>query len=117
MVEGLEEAGRWFRKGLEVTGERQQLSWTGSEKQRKRQGVCLPPPRPPATVPAYRVLSRTACQVQDGVGWVNDRTRSNLAFGQPVRYDGLWAVFEYGDGLIRFRWADLIVVRNRKRRR
>jgi hypothetical protein len=105
------------RKGMEMTGEEQKLSWTGSEKQRKRQGVCLPPPRPPATAPVYHVRSRTVCQIPDGDGWVNERTRSDLALGQPVQYDGLWAVFEYGDGLIRFRWADLIVVRNRKRRR
>jgi hypothetical protein len=86
MLVALERA-RDVTRGVDVEPVRQQ-SWTGSEDQRRPQGICLPPTRPPNRTPRYLVPADTPCAVTplSHLRWRPHRTTKDRGFEKYERY-------------------------------
>lgn len=80
-------------------------SWTGSERQRKSQGTCLPPKHPPNRTPLYTIPAGTMVRVRkvtefDNL-WRNYTTQIAMGFDRPERAMGLSLEFRHEGWLIR----------------
>ena len=72
-------------------------SWTGSERLRRTQGLCLPPARQPVAVPRFLVPASVRCAVHrlfPATSWLAHTT---------IRDTGFERFESYGDGLYTFR--------------
>jgi hypothetical protein len=79
-------------------------SWSGSEELRRAEpGACLPPTRPPVSVPRFAVPIGTACQVSRlmPLAWRAHVTRKALAFERHEGYRNGWYTFRECGYLVR----------------
>jgi hypothetical protein len=72
-----------------------EASWTGSERQRRPQGICLPPKHPPRKVPRFFIPAGTSCTVSkiSPNHWRPHVTRRDLGFDRYEEADGASMVF------------------------
>ena len=78
--------------------ERVQTSWTGSERQRREQGVCRPPKHKPNTTPRFMVRAGTRVEVRraDRNRWFEYVTQRDLRFERRLRYADYHYFFREG---------------------
>jgi hypothetical protein len=88
-------------------------SWTGSESARKEQGVCLPPARPPVSVPRYRVPAGSSVRVSrvSPLAWRPYVTKQELAFERHEGYRNQQYLFRHLGYLISV-WRGLVLHRD-----
>ncbi len=69
-----------------MTGE---VSWTGSEKCRKPQGICLPPTREPTHMPRFAVPPGVTCTIRPvrQTAWQNHVTARDTGYEKYESYD------------------------------
>ncbi len=88
------------------------MSWTGSEQQRREQGICMPPAHPPNKTPKFSIPKGTkvfVCRVDDlHQQWQEHRTREDLGFGGCERYQHWQYIFRHIGWFIRVpkAWVD-----------
>jgi hypothetical protein len=72
-----------------------QTSWTGSENERREQGICLPPTRPAKKGSRFFVPVRTPCAISrvSPLGWRSYITRKDVGFERFESYRA--GVFEF----------------------
>jgi hypothetical protein len=72
-------------------------SWSGSEELRRPQGVCLPPTRPPVSVPRFLIRAGTACSVSrvSPLRWRPHITTMDVGLERFERYDRDRKVYEF----------------------
>jgi hypothetical protein len=70
-------------------------SWTGSEDERREQGVCRPPAVGPFRVPRFTILPGTPCHIKpvDQLDWQAFVTRKPLGFERYESKDGNLLIF------------------------
>ena len=70
-------------------------TWTGSEDERREQGVCLPPTVPPNKTPRFTVPAGTKCRVTkvSPTNWISHVTKVNLEFDRYESCNGRFYVF------------------------
>lgn len=88
------------------------MSWTGSEKQRRKQGICLPPALPPDLRHRFTIPSETTVLIQPiddyAAPWKEYKTRIDLGFDRcEGSQDGMGTFREQGF-FIRAKWRDVI---------
>ena len=78
--------------------DRIQASWSGSENQRREQGVCRPPTHEPNTTPRFFIPAGTQVAVRraDRTEWQGYVTKRDLGFGKHSRYDNRHYFFREG---------------------
>jgi len=66
-----------------------EATWTGTEEERRPQGICLPPTVKPKTTPRYAVAAGTRCTVRSLAKdkWMAYTTTRDLAFERYERYE------------------------------
>ncbi len=66
----------------ERQGRTREVSWTGSEEDRREQGVCLPPVRPPIRISRYTIPAGTRCAISKVavLRWCAHVTKRELGF-------------------------------------
>jgi hypothetical protein len=57
-------------------------SWSGSENNRREQGVCLPPKRPSSKLPRFQISQGCPCEISkvSPLEWQHYRTTKDLGF-------------------------------------
>ncbi len=72
----------------EDTSRVRESTWTGSEEDRREQGICLPPTGPPLSLPQFQILVGTACSIKrlSGNNWKPYTTKKALGFERYERY-------------------------------
>ena len=74
-------------------------SWSGSEDQRRPQGVCLPPARPPVVVPRFLIRAGTPCEITplSRIGWRPYTTTREAPFERFESYDRKTKTYQFRD--------------------
>lgn len=86
-------------------------SWSGSERERREQGVCLPPSKPPSKQSRFFIPRGVSCAVRrvEESEWRGHVTTADHGFDRYERYD---------DGYYEFRLKGwLMLVRSKYVRR
>ena len=70
-------------------------TWTGSEHQRRPQGVCRPPTKPTNTTPRFRIPKAVLVEVQKvtAVEWQKHMMQKELRFERYETYEDRRYVF------------------------
>lgn len=89
------------------------MDWTGSERQRKPQGTCLPPSKDPVVVPRFLIKAGTLCGVRPVMAnrFRTHVTKKDLSFESFELCQGPCYQFRY-EGWIIVVHRDRVVCRN-----
>jgi hypothetical protein len=89
--------------------EQRATSWTGTERQRREQGVCLPPARPAVRVPRFLIPAGSSVRVSrvSRLCWRPHFTRKELHFERHEGYRNGQYTFRHQGYLISV-WRGLV---------
>jgi hypothetical protein len=84
-----------------------EASWSGSEVDRKEQGICMPWGKPAAVVPKFVIPARTEVLITrlSPIFWKAYTTRRELAFERYDQRDGVCVIFREQGYLIKLEWS------------
>ncbi len=83
-----------------------EASWTGSEGERREQGICLPPTKAPKQTPRYFIPAGTKCKVTSvsRICWRDFTTTKDLGFERFETAASGFVTFRDKGYLLQLRW-------------